>query len=92
MGVNSSPKTVTRQRRDCDLNPGLLRLSQARYPLGYRATRTLPGDVISHNYIHHRLMLHRPVFGADDVPALRARLGRVEFEHAGDALTGVRKS
>jgi len=22
MGVNSSPKTVTRQRRDCDLNPG----------------------------------------------------------------------
>ena len=30
MGVNSSPKTVTRQRRDCDLNPGLLRLSPAR--------------------------------------------------------------
>jgi len=23
MGVNSFPKTVTRQRRDCDLNPGL---------------------------------------------------------------------
>jgi len=23
MGVNSLPKTVTRQRRDCDLNPGL---------------------------------------------------------------------
>ena len=22
MGVNSSPKTVTRQRRDCALNPG----------------------------------------------------------------------
>jgi len=22
MGVNSFPKTVTRQRRDCDLNPG----------------------------------------------------------------------
>jgi len=22
MGVNSLPKTVTRQRRDCDLNPG----------------------------------------------------------------------
>jgi len=30
MGVNSMPKTVTGQRRDCDLNPGLLRLSQAR--------------------------------------------------------------
>jgi len=23
MGVNSLPKTVTRQHRDCDLNPGL---------------------------------------------------------------------
>jgi len=23
MGVNSLPKTVSRQRRDCDLNPGL---------------------------------------------------------------------
>ena len=29
MGVNSLPKTVTRQRRDCDLNPDLLRLSPA---------------------------------------------------------------
>ena len=38
MGVNSLPKTVTRQRRVCDLNPGLLRLSPA---LGYRATRSV---------------------------------------------------
>ena len=30
MGVNSLPKTVTRQRRGCDLNPCLLRLSPAR--------------------------------------------------------------
>jgi len=30
MGVNSLPKTVTRQRRDCDLNPDLLRVSPAR--------------------------------------------------------------
>ena len=30
IGVNSLPKTVTRQRRDCDLNPGFLRLSPAR--------------------------------------------------------------
>ena len=37
MGVNSLPKTVTRQRRGCDLNPGLLCLSPARYLLGYRA-------------------------------------------------------
>jgi len=38
MGVSSLPKTVIRQRRGCDLNPGLLRLSPARQPLGYRAT------------------------------------------------------
>ena len=38
MGVNSLPKTVTRQRRDYDLNPGLLRLSPGRLQLGYRAT------------------------------------------------------
>ena len=30
MDVNSLPKTATRQLRDCDLNPGLLRLSPAR--------------------------------------------------------------
>jgi len=30
MGVNSLPKTVTRQRRDYDLNPALLCLSPAR--------------------------------------------------------------
>jgi len=30
MGVSSLPKTVTRRRRDCDLNPGLLRPSPAR--------------------------------------------------------------
>ena len=35
MGVNSLPKTVTRQRRDCDLNPGLLRLSPARSVIEY---------------------------------------------------------
>jgi len=29
MGVSSLPKTVTRQRRDCDLNPGLLYPSPA---------------------------------------------------------------
>jgi len=30
MGVSSLPNTVTRERRDCHLNPGLLRLSPAR--------------------------------------------------------------
>jgi len=31
-------KTVTRQRRDCDLTRALLRLSPARWPLGYDST------------------------------------------------------
>ena len=39
MGVNRLPKTVTRQRRGCDLKLGLLRLSPARKSLGFRATR-----------------------------------------------------
>ena len=33
MGVNSLPKTVTRQCRGCDLNPALVRLSLARRPI-----------------------------------------------------------
>jgi len=48
MGVSSLPKTVTRQRRDCDLNPGLLRLSPARYPLGYRATQQVTNENVSY--------------------------------------------
>jgi len=40
MGVNSLPKTVTRQRRDCDLNPGPsapeFRTLTTRLPLGSR--------------------------------------------------------
>ena len=47
MDVNSLPKTVTRQRRDCDLNAGLLRLRPARYPLGYRATHIHTRRIIS---------------------------------------------
>jgi len=30
VGVSSLPKTTTRQRRGCDLNPGFLCLSRAR--------------------------------------------------------------
>ena len=32
MGVNRLPKTVTRQRRGCDLNPGLSALLTTRLP------------------------------------------------------------
>jgi len=39
MGVNSLRKTVTRQRRDCDLNPGPSEPeSSTLTTLGYRAT------------------------------------------------------
>jgi len=40
MGVNSLPKTVTQQRRDCDLNPGpsTPESSTLTTTLGYRAT------------------------------------------------------
>jgi len=39
MGVNSLPKTVTRQRRGCDLNPGPSALESSTLTTrGYRAT------------------------------------------------------
>ena len=43
MGVNSLPKTVTRQRRDCDMNPGLLRLSPSS-----TLTNRLPSTLVNH--------------------------------------------
>jgi len=39
MGVNSLPKTVTRQRRDCDLNPGPTAPESSR--LGFRVNSWL---------------------------------------------------
>jgi len=38
MGVNSLPKTVTRQRRGCDLNPGRSAPESSTLTLGYQAT------------------------------------------------------
>jgi len=38
MGVNSLSKTVTRQRRGCDLNPGPYAPEFSKLTLGYRAT------------------------------------------------------
>jgi len=37
-GVDSLPKTVTRQRRGCDLNPGPNVPESSMLPLSYRAT------------------------------------------------------
>jgi len=42
MGVNSLPKTVTRQRRGCDLNPSGLTAPES--------TRLLKSQVIIHSY------------------------------------------
>ena len=54
MGVNSLPKTVTRQRRDCDLNPGSFVYSfeisftflESRYGWPGFAARTTPCGVV----------------------------------------------
>ena len=40
MGVNSLPKTVTRQHHGCDLNPGPSAPESSMLTLGYRATLT----------------------------------------------------
>ena len=44
MGVNSLPKTVTRQRRNCDLNQG------PSAPESSRLTTRLPSHPINNNY------------------------------------------
>jgi len=43
MGVNSLPKTVTRQRRDCDLNP------DPSAPESSTLTSRLPSQPLSYN-------------------------------------------
>jgi len=45
--VSSLSETVTRQRRDCDLNPGLLRLSAAIGVL-YRRFIVVPTSLHAH--------------------------------------------
>jgi len=61
MGVNSLPKTATRQRRDCDLNPGPSALKSSTL------TTRLPShgqddavDIhISHKIFHFALIFDR---------------------------------
>ena len=60
MGVNSLPKTVTRQSRGCDLNPG------CSVPESSTQTTRLPSHPEFNQYIHassyasheYRLLLH----------------------------------
>ena len=46
MGVNRLPKTVTRQRRGCDLNPGRTAPESSTLPLGYRARLYRPRSTV----------------------------------------------
>ena len=60
--MNSLPKTVTRQRRDCDLNP------DPTAPESSTLTTRLPShpDIYIHTYIHVLLLLLlllHPVYG-----------------------------
>ena len=50
MGVNSLPKTVTRQRRGCDLNPGPSAPESSTLTLGYQATLALYKSVYCYYY------------------------------------------
>ena len=54
MGVNSLPKTVTRQRRDCGLNPGL------SAPESSTLTTRLPSHPHSSNSQMPVLAAHSP--------------------------------
>jgi len=56
MGVNSLPKTVTRQRRDCDLNPGPSEmLSHVNFPTFAMADHRCGGLIAyAHNELSNR--------------------------------------
>ena len=66
MGVNSLPKTVTRQRRDCDLNPG------PSAPESSTLTTRLP----SHPYTYGTSTLLYRTHTHRAVPLLRGLAGR----------------
>ena len=52
MGVNSLPKTATRQRRDCDLNPGLTA------PESSTLTTRLPSHPVLVTLVYRTAQLH----------------------------------
>jgi len=70
MGVNSLPKTVTRQRRDCDLNPG------PSAPESSTLTTRLPSHPLTEvagkycserfpwSYIWRRAYINKPAIGS----------------------------
>jgi len=50
MGVNSLPKTVTRQRRGCDLNPGPSAPESSTLTTRLRSHRTLKVGPLKYSY------------------------------------------
>jgi len=52
MGVNSLRKTVTRQRRDCDLNPGPSVSSMLTTRLPSHPFHSIPGDRVHFSSLH----------------------------------------
>jgi len=86
MGVNSLPTTVTRQRRDCDLNPGLLRLNSARQPVVTEPQNRYecPINVTTKAKEKRRARHHRAVFATLRDSGLKmqgrfARFGRAVY-------------
>ena len=55
MGVNSLPKTVTRQRRDCDRNPDPSAPESST--LTTRLPRKLEGETQNHNAVNRPIYL-----------------------------------
>ena len=53
MGVNSLPKTVTRQRRGCDLNP------VPTAPESSTLTTRLPSSVLTKFHLHREQIVSR---------------------------------
>ena len=87
MGVNSLPKTVTRQRRDCELNPGPSAPESSTLTTRlYRATPSFKYPSIIPTLLYHRgretavnrQNLVRPTSEQPDprLPAANLRVGR----------------
>ena len=77
MGVNSLPKTVTRQRRDCDLNPGpsapessTLTTRLPSHPYTDIAVRNLTCYTATGTHVPYKITQCYLPPGRGDIPAL----------------------
>ena len=69
MGVNSLPKTVTQQRRDCDLNPGPTAPESSTHFLHLSLSSVILTDSSMGSPVHVLMLSVRAVRG---LPRLRA--------------------